>query len=99
MRNFSIAWPVLFLTSFFGLLEISFFIQSNKIYVQDFNSLPDSFHIPFAILPGIFYFLFAQLALHLSFAFLTYSIAFLAARFLHLPETKKTNFTITIWLI
>jgi hypothetical protein len=59
---------LLLLTGFFFLLEISFFVQSNKAYLSDFTFVSKQIQLPLSILPGILFFLFAQLLLHIGYA-------------------------------
>lgn len=66
---------LLLLTGFFILLEFSFFIQCNRAYLSDYTFVSDHLTIPSTIFPGVFYFLFCQLALHLLFCLLTWFVA------------------------
>src|SRR5260370_38050380 len=55
------------LTGFFILLEISFFIECNQFYFSDFMDVTHQIHIPYRILPGIAFFIFAQSLLHVFY--------------------------------
>lgn len=59
---------ILALTAFFFLLEISFFIQCNRSYFSDFTFVSSRLEIPLTILPGILYFIIAQVIVHAMFA-------------------------------
>lgn len=65
---------LLLLTGFFLLLEISFFIECNRAYLSDYTFVSDHLSIPATILPGIFYFIFWQLTLHLLFCMLVWFV-------------------------
>jgi arylsulfatase A-like enzyme len=54
-------------TLFFVLIEISFAIQGDKVYLGDFSYISDHLSIPPVILAGVFFFLFAQALVHLGF--------------------------------
>lgn len=70
-RNTNGLWfPIILLTVFFFLLELSFFIQCNKAYLSDFTFVSSHINIPSAILPGILYFMGAQFAVHAMYALL-----------------------------
>jgi arylsulfatase A-like enzyme len=55
------------LTAVFMLLEISFFIQRSGFYLADFKMVSLHLAIPAAILPGLIFFVAAQLCVHLAF--------------------------------
>lgn len=97
LKRDSVFLPLFFLTGFFLLLEISFFIQCNKMYLADFSSVSDALAIPYTILPGVFYFLGAQLLVHVSYSFLIGCIALLAAKSIKLAENKKAYFAMIMW--
>ena len=75
------------LTGFFLLLEISFFIQCNKAYLGDFTFVSNQIHIPWRILPGIAYFVLAQVVLHALFLGVVWVIAYFAASALRLKSS------------
>lgn len=77
------------LTGFFLLLEISFFIQCNKAYLGDFTFVSHQIHIPWRILPGIAYFILAQLSLHALFLGVVWCIANFSAQTLRLHGTAR----------
>lgn len=87
------------LTSFFLLLEISFFIQSNKMYLADFSSVSDTLHIPWSILPGVLYFLFAQLLVHLGYCLFIWIVTIHCANSLRLTNGQTVFAGIAIWII
>lgn len=90
---------LLFLTGFFILLEISFFIQSNKAYLSDVSVVTDALHIPLSILPGVLYFLFAQLAVHFVYCILIWMVTTAIANLLRLSANQTVNLGIGIWLL
>lgn len=89
---------LLLLTGFFLLLEISFFIQCNKAYFADFTFVSSHLHIPVAIMPGILFFLFAQVAVHFVFCFLIFALVYLIANFFRLTEDCTLWLALALWL-
>ncbi|MFZ2315611.1 MAG: sulfatase-like hydrolase/transferase [Gammaproteobacteria bacterium] len=87
------------LTLFFVFLEISFFIQCNQAYLSDFSFVAGKIHIPYAILPGILHFTFAQLLLHAAFCGLIWLLAALAANTLRVAEEQRLRFAVGVWLV
>ncbi|MCD6038828.1 MAG: hypothetical protein K0S27_228 [Gammaproteobacteria bacterium] len=72
------AWLFIYLfalTSFFLLLEISFFIQASNSYLDVFKEIAYHLKIPTQIFPGVAYFLAMQLLIHIAYVFF---IAYLA---------------------
>jgi arylsulfatase A-like enzyme len=62
----SLPWLII-LTSFFLLLEFSFFIQCNRVYLSDYTFVSKNLSIPAAIIPGVLYFIAAQCSVHLLY--------------------------------
>lgn len=87
------------LTVFFVLLEISFFIQCNSIYLGDFSLVSSQLHIPSTILPGIFYFIFVQISLHILYCLIVWGVTLSTAYFINLREDKLILFGIIIWIL
>lgn len=89
-----------FLTGFFLLLEISFFIQCNGAYLEDFTFVSHQLHIPLTIVPGILFFIFAQLLVHLSFCVMVWALTILIADLIanYFPVSKITV-GVGIWLL
>jgi arylsulfatase A-like enzyme len=88
-----------FLTGFFALLEISFFIQLSKSYVGDFTAVSDVVSIPRGVLPDILYFLFAQTLVHVAYCVLIGLITLLVADLFYLKESRKIALGIGLWLL
>lgn len=87
------------LTLFFILFEVSFFIQSNKAYVNDFISAKGAISIPGAIIPQILAFIGAHLLIHAVFCLLVF--ACVVGTFNAIPNSRhhQTSFTIAYWVI
>lgn len=98
-KNEGIFFYIFLLTGFFLLLEISFFIQCNRPYLSDFTFVTDKLHIPVSILPGIFYFLFAQAAVHLAYCFLVWYVTLLVADLWQLSAAKRIQLAMGITLL
>lgn len=63
-------FPIILLSVFTFLLELSFFIQCNKAYLSDFTFVSSHINIPYTILPGILFFITAQFLVHAAYALL-----------------------------
>lgn len=101
-NNFKIKglfFDLLILTSFFILLEISFFIQSSKIYLGDFTLVAHQLTIPMKILPGIFYFLSIQLLLHVFYLIAILGLARCMSLVLHLSCRTTEKLGIGLWFM
>ncbi len=100
LSNYSgIVSSIAILTCFLFLLEISFFIQCNKAYLSDFTFVTNQIHIPAAVIPGILYFIAAQIAVHIVYAlFLILVVRSLAGYFS--PDNGKSFYAaIGIWFL
>jgi len=94
-----ILFYLLFLTGFFLLLELSFFIQCNRTYLADYVFVSDNLHIPSTILPGIFYFIFAQLLVHLAYCYVIWIIVSLIKNLGFLTSNQIIPLTICTWML
>ena len=90
---------IAFLTFFFIVLEVSFFIQCNKTYLSDFSFMTSNLNIPSAILPGILHFLGSQLLIHAVFCLLIWCVTILIADLLELSKNRKTILAIFAWIL
>lgn len=90
---------LLLLTSFFFFIEISFFIECNKVYLSDFTFVANNIHLPLSILPGIIYFFLAQLFLHALYCIFIGLLTQLIVNLFPQLETKKIFLAIVIWLL
>jgi arylsulfatase A-like enzyme len=90
---------LLFLTFIFFLLEISFLIQRGTFYLSDFTMVSAHLHIPLKILPGIIFFILAQIFVHVLFTVLIWSVARLIGVILRLswPRTQTVGFS--LWCV
>jgi arylsulfatase A-like enzyme len=66
---------LLLLTGIFALLEVSYFIQRGGIYLSEFTMVTSHLNIPLKVIPGVIFFLFAQLCVHLGFTALIWGAA------------------------
>lgn len=90
---------LLALTGLFILVEISFFIQSEKSYLSEFHYISKHLPIPLSVLPGVVYFIFAQLLLHLLFTFFIWLTARLMGIALSLAWPQVQKLGISLWVI
>jgi arylsulfatase A-like enzyme len=98
-ENDGLLFYLALLTGFFFLLEVSFFIQCNKAYLGDFTFVSNQIHIPWRIMPGIAYFIFAQLLLHTLFLFIVWSIAYFSAVALHLKGSARLQLALSTFAL
>lgn len=99
VKKEGIFFYLLLLTSFFVLLEISFFIQCNKTYLADFSFVSTQLKIPAAVIPAIIYFLSAQVFLHLSYCVVVWWIAKKIASLLRFNFNEKLFLGMSLWLL
>jgi arylsulfatase A-like enzyme len=66
---------LLMFTAIFSLLEISFFIQGSGFYLGDFKYISDHLSIPYAIFPGIIFYICAQISIHIVFTAVVWAAA------------------------
>ena len=90
---------LILLTGFFLLLEISFFIQSNKAYLGDFEFVTNQLTIPATILPGVIGFIAAQLFLHALYCVLIWAVTLLVAHLLRFTSNQEVTLGISCWLM
>ena len=87
------------LTGFFLLLEISFFIQCNRTYLSDYTFMTDHLDLPIAMLPGIIYFVFAELLIHFIYCAFIWMTASYTTSFFQITHWQKIFFAIGLWLL
>lgn len=92
-------FSLLILTGFFILLEISFFIQTNKTYFIDFGFVAEKINFSAAMLNDIYFFIFAQLLVHMVFCLWIWGVSSLISLFFHFSGNKKIFTALGIWLI
>jgi arylsulfatase A-like enzyme len=88
---------LLLLTGIFLLLEISFAMQGSGIYLGDFEYISSHLQIPCTVLPGIFFYLCAQLALHLGFTVLVWGVARWLGAVLAWPWSRIEKLGFGLW--
>lgn len=95
----SLFYYLLLLTGFFLFLEISFFVQCNAQYFGDIYSESGHFSIPFAVIPGVVYFLFAQLLLHVGYTVIAWLVAVGNIRYYKLSSGDALYTGIVCWVL
>jgi arylsulfatase A-like enzyme len=90
---------LLLLTTFFLLLEVSFFIQCNQAYLADFAFMSDHLPLPMTILPGILFFLLAQLSVHLAYCLFVWAITVCLTALGGYFSHRMVGLSIVIWSI
>jgi arylsulfatase A-like enzyme len=94
-----ILFYLLILTGFFLLLETSFFIQSNRVYLADFSFVSEHLHIPASMWPAVFFFIGAQLLLHFIYCFFVYCVSIPIANLFRLEGMPRLKLAIGVWLL
>lgn len=89
---------LLLLTVFFLLAEISFFVQCYKIYFEDFNLISQHIAVPAAIIPGVLFFIFAQLVVHAVYLLIIWTLTLLLADFFKCTLATTEKMGIVLWL-
>ena len=84
------------LTGFFLLIEISFFIQCYQSYLIDYLFMSRDMTIPWSVLPGILYFIFAELIVHIGFTLFILYLSIYLCRLLQLRHGQLA-FSIVLW--
>lgn len=85
------------LTAFFLLLEVSFFIQCNLTYLDDFKTISSNISIPLSILPGIIFFVCAQLAIHVFYCLLVWFSVIYCCYLFRLSGNTPFWLSLIIW--
>ncbi len=98
-KNDGFFFYLIYLTGFFLLVEISFFIQCNRTYFYEYTFITNHLHIPSTILPGIMFFIFAQLLVHISYCCLAWLVSVLLIHLFQLSGNKAIFLCISIWLL
>lgn len=90
---------LLILTSFFMLLEFSYFLQINSAYLADYTFVSKNLDIPFTILPGILYFIFSQFLVHACYCLGLWMIIELICSLIKPKAKYKIHFILGIWIL
>jgi len=98
-KNSGLFFYLLLLSGCFFLLEISFFIQANKTYLSDFTFVSSQLHIPSAIIPGILFFIAAQLFIHFMYCCLIAIVTFFILYLLPFLTARKIGIGIGLWVL
>lgn len=87
------------LTCIFILLEISFAIQGSEFYLGDFKLMASHLDIPAMVIPGIIFFIFAQLLIHFSYALIIWGVARLASIPLRFSWQQTQTLGFSLWIL
>ncbi len=99
LKHTSIFGYLLVLTFFFVLLELSFSIQTNGFEFSDIRLITHALTIPPTIIPGIIFFILAQLMLHLVFCVAVTLVTIAIARLLHLTPNRTLYLGVGTWVL
>ncbi|HVE44422.1 MAG TPA: sulfatase-like hydrolase/transferase [Gammaproteobacteria bacterium] len=90
------------LTGFFLLIEISFYLILYRDYLAQYEFLDtyisNHLTLPINALPGIFYFIFAQLAVHALFCLFITVMTLLLSHLFYLSQHKVVYAGIILWM-
>lgn len=87
------------LTGFFLLLELSFFITCNKVYLVDFTHVATDLTIPYSALPAMFFFIFIEIALHFLYVLSIWFSTILISKLLHLDRNQYFILSVGLWVM
>ncbi len=87
------------LTAFFMLVEFSYYLQCNRAFILDYFSVAKTLSIPYAILPGIIYFICVQFAIHIAFCLALWMIIKSFFNLLQVLPQRRLGYTIAIWVL
>lgn len=87
------------LTILFILLEISFLIQESNLYLGDCRLVSKHLAIPASVIPGIVFFIVAQLAVHVSFIVFIWALARLIGVALNCSWQKTQFIGFCLWVL
>jgi len=85
------------LVGFFILLEISFALEAKQAYFGAFKLVANHLEIPARVLPGILWFIAAQLFINFCWLIATFLIVIGVSEALNLPDKSQFIATIGIW--
>lgn len=88
---------LLLLTTTFIFFEISFLIQRSGFYFADAKFMTAHLTIPWLVVPGILFFLFAQLLVHFLFTSVIWAVARLASVTLRLSWQRTQQLGFSLW--
>ena len=95
----SLLWQLALLMLIFFLVEVSFFIQGLHFYFDDFNFIAHKIDIPYAILPGIAFFVFSQVLVHLGAVLLVWAAAVALAFTLKFSVKDSERLGLALWFL
>jgi len=90
---------LLFLTGFFFLIEIGFFIQCNQVYLEDYTFVTDHISIPKSVIVDILFSLFILVSVHLFFCIIAWLMSKGFIAFFSIHEKHQFKTAIIIWLL
>lgn len=99
IKKSGLLFNLLLLTVFFIFLEISVLVQGSDIYLGDYKLIADHLQIPGNVIPGIFYFIFVQISLHLFFTFSIFVVALFIGVALQSSTDKTEQIGMMLWFI
>lgn len=90
---------LLVLTLFFILIQVSFLIQSLQFYFGDFVFVAKELEVPYAIIPGILWFICAQAIIHLAALLLICLITLALSRLFKLSAKDSDKLGLVLWFL
>ena len=95
----SLLFYLALLTSVFLLLEISYFIQCNSAYVEDYKLITTQIAIPSSIIPSIIFFIGVQLAIHIIYCLLVWFSVIFCSYLLRLSKDTPFWLALFTWFL
>ncbi len=90
---------LLVLTLVFILVQVSFFIQSLHLYFDDFSLIANKLEIPYTIVPGILWFIFAQILVHAGALGLVCLVALVLSYRFKLSTPNSDKLGLALWFL
>lgn len=98
-QGYSLLAQLGLLTFIFLLIETSFFVQGLHFYFGDFNFIAHKINIPYTILPGVLFFIFAQLVVHCGAVLILWVSALALASTLQLSVPNRDRLGLAMWFL
>jgi len=90
---------LLAMTGIFSLLEFSFATQGSGLYLADFKLVADHLRIPTVVLGDIFFYVFAQIFVHVTFTFLIWVQARGIGAAFHYSWSRIQTLGFSLWVV
>lgn len=87
------------LTALFFFFEIGVFVQGSELYLGDYKYIAKHIAIPWRVIPGVAFFIFVQLSLHVLFVFSIFFITCWIGFIFEIQDKKLEMTGIVVWIL